>query len=81
MSAYDLDQLSRKAELFGTSFCEKTGGEFLGRLKAALLNAEQSKLDNVFLSPDFTRNFQKTLTGNRSIAIIIVTERLLLFKE
>ena len=36
MSAYDLDQLSRKAELFGISFCEKTDGEFLGRLKAAL---------------------------------------------
>ena len=36
MSAYDLDQLSRKAELFGISFCEKTDGEFLGKLKAAL---------------------------------------------
>ena len=46
MSAYDLDQLSRKAELFGISFCEKTDGEFLGKLKATLLNAEQSKLDN-----------------------------------
>ena len=51
MSAYDLDQLSRKAELFGISFCEKTDGEFLGKLKAALLNAEQSKLDNDFLKP------------------------------
>ena len=36
ISAYDLDQLSRKAELFGISFCEKTDGEFLGKLKAAL---------------------------------------------
>ena len=51
MSAYDLDQLSRKAELFGISFCEKTDGEFLGKLKATLLNAEQSKLDNDFLKP------------------------------
>ena len=51
ISAYDLDQLSRKAELFGISFCEKTDGEFLGKLKAALLNAEQSKLDNDFLKP------------------------------
>ena len=51
MSAYDFDRLSRKAELFGTYFCEKTDGEFLGRLKAALLNAEQSKLDNDFLKP------------------------------
>lgn len=51
MSAYDLDQLSRKAELFGISFCEKTDGEFFGKLKAALLNAEQSKLDNDFLKP------------------------------
>ena len=51
MSAYDLDRLSRKAELFGISFCEKTDGEFLGKLKAALLNAEQSKLDNDFLKP------------------------------
>lgn len=58
MSAYDFDQLSRKAELFGTSFCEKTDGEFLGRLKTALLNAEQSKLDNVFLSPDFIKIFK-----------------------
>ena len=51
MSAYDLDRLSRKAELFGISFCIKTDGEFLGKLKAALLNAEQSKLDNDFLKP------------------------------
>ena len=51
MSAYDFDRLSRKTELFGTSFCEKTDGEFLGRLKAALLNAEQCKLDNDFLKP------------------------------
>ena len=36
MSAYDLDQLSRKAELFGISFCEKTDGTFFGKLKAAL---------------------------------------------
>ena len=33
------------------SFCEKMNGEFLGKLKAALLNAEQSKPDNVFLKP------------------------------
>ena len=32
-------------------FAKKTDGEFLGRLKAALLNAEQSKLDNDFLKP------------------------------
>ena len=31
-----VNQLSRKAELFGISFCEKTDGKFLGKLKAAL---------------------------------------------
>ena len=78
MSAYDLDRLSRKAELFGISFCEKTDGEFLGKLKAALLNAEQSKLGNDFLSsPNFIKIFKSPLTGNRSVAIIAVTERLL----
>ena len=81
MSVYNFDRLSRRAELFGTSFCEKTDGKFLGRLKAALLNAEQSKPDNVFLSPDFIKILKNPLTGNRSVAIIIVTERLLLFKE
>ena len=35
----------------------------------------------IFSSPNFIKIFKSPLTGNRSVAIIAVTERLLLFKE
>lgn len=36
MSACDSNQLSRKADLFGITFCEKTDREFLDKLRAML---------------------------------------------
>lgn len=36
MSAYDFNQLSRKADLYGITFCEKTDREFLNKLIAML---------------------------------------------
>lgn len=36
MSAYDFNQLSRKADLYGITFCVKTDCEFLNKLIAML---------------------------------------------
>lgn len=36
MSAYDFNELSRKADLYGITFCEKTDREFLDKLRAML---------------------------------------------
>ena len=37
MSAYDFDQLSRKADLYGIAFCEKTDSGFLDKLKSCII--------------------------------------------
>jgi len=36
MSACNFNQLSRKADLYGITFCEKTDREFLNKLRAML---------------------------------------------
>ena len=36
MSAYDFNQLSKKADLYGITFCEKTDCEFLDKIRAML---------------------------------------------
>lgn len=36
MSAYDFNDFSRKADLYGITFCEKTDREFLNKLRAML---------------------------------------------
>ena len=41
MSAYDLDQLSRNADLYGITFCEKTDSGFLDKLRVILSKTEQ----------------------------------------
>ncbi len=36
MSAYDFNELSRKADLYGITFCEKTDREFLDKIKSMI---------------------------------------------
>ena len=62
-------------------FAKKRMVSFL--VSSKLLYEMRSKASStmIFSSPNFIQIFKKTLTDNRSVAIIIVTERLLLFKE